>query len=76
MDNMPQFLTIREVARTKILSEHSLRLMQKQGKIPHIMCGKKCLINYPLLVEMLTEESKRAMKPAVEYLKNGGGDNC
>lgn len=76
MNNMPQFLTIREVARTKILSEHSLRLMHKQGKIPHIMCGKKCLINYPLLVEMLTEESKKAMKPAVEYLKNGGGDNC
>ena len=78
MNNMPQFLTIREVARTKILSEHSLRLMQKQGKIPHIMCGKKCLINYPLLVEMLTEESKKAMKPAIEYLKskNGGGDNC
>ena len=76
MTNTPQFLTIRETAKTGILSEHSLRLMQKQGKIPHIMCGKKCLINYPLLVEMLTEESKRAMKPAVEYLKNGGGDNC
>ena len=76
MCEMPQFLTIRETAKTGILSEHSLRLMQKQGKIPHIMCGKKCLINYPLLVEMLTEESKRAMKPAVEYLKNGGGDNC
>ena len=69
-------MTIREVAKTNILSEHALRLMQKQGKIPHIMCGKKCLINYPLLVEMLTEESKRAMKPAVEYLKNGDGDNC
>ena len=74
MTNTPQFLTIRETAKTGILSEHSLRLMQKQGKIPHIMCGTKCLINYPLLVEMLTEESKKAMKPAIEYLKNGGGD--
>jgi hypothetical protein len=35
--------------------------MQKQGKIPHIMCGKKCLINYPLLLEQLTEESKKAV---------------
>ena len=61
MYEMPQFLTIRETAKTGILSEHSLRLMQKQGKIPHIMCGKKCLINYPLLVEMLTEESKKAV---------------
>ena len=62
MCEMPQFLTIRETAKTGILSEHSLRLMQKQGKIPHIMCGTKCLINYPLLVEMLTEESKKAVK--------------
>ena len=54
MTNTPQFLTIRETAKTGILSEHILRLMQKQGKIPHIMCGKKCLINYPLLLEQLT----------------------
>ena len=61
-DTAPQFMTIREVAKTKILSEHSLRLMQKQGKIPHIMCGKKCLINYPLLLEQLTEESRKRGK--------------
>ena len=62
MCEMPQFLTIRETAKTGILSEHSLRLMQKQGKIPHIMCGKKCLINYPLLLEQLTDESRRNAK--------------
>ena len=62
MCELRQFLTIRDTAKTGILSEHSLRLMQKQGKIPHIMCGTKCLINYPLLVEMLTEESKRAVR--------------
>ncbi len=62
MYEMPQFLTIRETAKTGILSEHSLRLMQKQGKIPHIMCGTKCLINYPLLLEQLAEESRRNAK--------------
>ena len=62
MYEMPQFLTIRETAKTGILSEHSLRLMQKQGKIPHIMCSKKCLINYPLLLEQLTEESRKRGK--------------
>lgn len=56
------FMTIREVAKTGILSEHCLRLMQKQGKIPHIMVGTKCLINYPLLLEQLTQESKKAVK--------------
>ena len=55
------FLTIRETAATGILSEHSLRIMQKQGKIPYIMCGKKCLINYPLLVERLNVESKNTV---------------
>lgn len=61
MDKMPQFLTIRETAKTGILPEHALRLMQKQGKIPCIMVGSKCLINYPLLVEYLSEESKKAV---------------
>ena len=70
MTNTPQFLTIRETAKTGILSEHSLRLMQKQGKIPHIMCGTKCLINYPLLVEMLTEESKKANKTKQERIRH------
>lgn len=67
MYEMPQFLTIRAVAKTKILSEHALRLMQKQGKIPHIMCGKKCLINYPLLLEQLTDESRRNAKGGDSY---------
>lgn len=55
------FMTIREVSKTGILSEHCLRLMQKQGKLPCIMVGKKCLINYPLLLEQLTEESRMAV---------------
>lgn len=67
MTNTPQFLTIRETAKTGILSEHSLRLMQKQGKIPHIMCGTKCLINYPLLLEKLTDESRRNAKGGDSY---------
>ena len=55
------FLTIRETARTGILSEYALRLMQKQGKIPCIMCGNKCMVNYPLLVEQLNAESRKAV---------------
>ena len=55
------FMTIRETARTGILSEYTLRLMQKQGKIPCIMCGKKCMVNYPLLLQQLNEDSKKAV---------------
>lgn len=61
MNDIPQFLTIRQTAKTGILSEHALRLRQKQGKLPHIMSGTKCLVNYPLLVELLNNESRQAM---------------
>ena len=67
MCEMPQFLTIRETAKTNILSEHALRLMQKQGKLPCIMIGKKCLINYPLLLEQLTDESRKNAKGGDSY---------
>ena len=56
------FLTIRETAKTGLLSEYTLRLMLKQGKIPCIMCGKKCMVNYPLLVEYLNKESRKAVR--------------
>lgn len=57
MDKNKTFMTIRETAQTGILSEHSLRLLQKQGRILFIMVGTKCLINYPLLLEQLNKES-------------------
>ena len=62
MNDIPQFLTIRQTAKTGILSEHALRLRPKQGKLPHVMAGTKCLVNYPLLVELLNSESRQAME--------------
>lgn len=50
---LPRFLTIRETAKTKILPEHLLRSWEKQGKLPCIYAGKKCLINFDLLVDQL-----------------------
>lgn len=55
------FLTIKETAKTGILSEHALRVMQKTKKLPCIMVGTKCLINYPQLIEQLNTESKKAV---------------
>ncbi len=51
--DVPKMLTIRETARTGILPEYALRQLVKQGKIPHIQCGNRVLINYSRLVEML-----------------------
>lgn len=61
MDVQPRFMTIRETARTKIVTEHHLRLMVAQGKCPGIYAGKKFLVNYGLLVEQLNEESRKAV---------------
>ena len=55
MDEMktPTFRTIREVAKMGILSEYSLRLMEKQHKLPCIYSGNRCLINLDKLIMML-----------------------
>lgn len=61
MENVPEFMTIRETARTKIVPEHYLRLMVAQGKCPGIYAGKKFLVNYGLLVKQLNDESRKAV---------------
>lgn len=49
----PTMMTIREIARTGLLSEHALRQMLKEGKLPAIYVGNKALINYDKLCEQL-----------------------
>lgn len=51
--DIPKMMSIRQVAQTRILPEHALRLLVKQNKIPHVMVGKKALINYGALVNQL-----------------------
>ena len=53
MENKPRMMTIRDIASTGLLSEHALRLMLKEGKLPAIYIGKKALINYNRLCEEL-----------------------
>lgn len=56
-ETIPKFPTIRQTAKTGILSEHSLRLMVAQGRCPGIYSGNRFLVNYDLLVEQLDRES-------------------
>lgn len=53
MNQAPRMMTIREIARTGILPENALRRLVKQGKIPHLKCGNRVLINYDRLVKLL-----------------------
>lgn len=63
-DTKPRMMTVREIARTGLMSEHALRLLLKAGKLPAIFIGKKALINYDRLCEQL--QSLRADMAAAE----------
>ena len=52
-NELPLFMTIREVAKTGILSEYCLRQMIKEDRLPCIYSGNRCLINYTALLEAL-----------------------
>ena len=52
-DQKPRMMTVREIAKTGLMSEHALRLLLKAGKLPAIFIGRKALINYDSLCEQL-----------------------
>lgn len=54
---IPTFLTIRQTAETGVLSEHHLRLMEKQGRLPGIRTGKTFRVHYEMLLAQLEQES-------------------
>lgn len=57
--DVPRFMSIREVAKTGILSEYTLRLMEKQNRLPCMYTGRKCLINFDKLVEQLNTSTRK-----------------
>lgn len=60
-ENM-NYPTIRQAAKRGPLSEHSLRLLQKQGKLPGFFVGNHYRVNYAALLERLEAESMQAVK--------------
>lgn len=55
------FPTIRQAAKRGPLSEHSLRLMQKQGKLPGFFVGNHFRVNYAAMIDRLQEESLKTV---------------
>jgi hypothetical protein len=51
--NAPKLMTVREIARTGLMSENALRLLLRSGKLPAIYIGSKALINYDKLCSQL-----------------------
>ncbi len=58
IDIKPRFVTVKEAVKCTGLSEHFIRANLKTGNIPHIMVGKKYLINLPLFEDWLEEQSR------------------
>lgn len=48
-----KLMSIREIAKTGIIPEYALRRMVKEGTIPCIYSGKKCLINLYSVIDLL-----------------------
>ena len=55
-----KFKSIREIAKTGLISEHYLRIMVKKGECPCIKSGNKYLINEAALIEKLDAMSRGA----------------
>ena len=51
--NPPRMRTIRQAAHEAGVPEHWLRQAVKDGKVVHVMAGRKALVNYDKLLEYL-----------------------
>ena len=49
----PRMMSIRQIAQTGILSEHALRVLLKEGKLPAIRIGSRVIVNYDALSRQL-----------------------
>ena len=58
MSQIPKYQTVRQIARTGIISDHGLRLLLKQGKIPAFFIGSKALLDFDTVVEYLRRLSE------------------
>lgn len=52
------YLSINATGKTTGLSIYFIKQRLAQNKCPHIMSGNRCLINVPLFLQQLDEESK------------------
>lgn len=50
---LPRMMTVREIAKTGLLPENTIRVMLRSGQIQAVYSGKKALINFDNLCEYL-----------------------
>lgn len=57
-ENIPHMLTVRQIAKTGILPENTLRVMLKRGELAAVYSGNTAYVNFDNLCEQL-----RNLKP-------------
>ena len=60
-----RYLTIRQAAKSGILSEHALRIMNKCGELPGFYVGVKFLIDTVALSKVLAEKAAASVRTEV-----------
>ena len=60
-----EFLTIRQTAARGVVSEHFLRQLVAQGSCPGIYVGKKYMVNFGALLELLDSMSRENIRGGV-----------
>ena len=55
------FMSIRDQVRVTGLSEHYVRNLLKDGKLPHVMVGNRCMVNVPQLLELMNQKTLKAI---------------
>lgn len=66
METTKKFMTIRQAAGAGVLSEYTLRIMEKQGRLPGIRSGNRFLVNVTMLEQQLDRESAANAQAARE----------
>ena len=54
-NRIPHMMTVRQVAKTGLISEYALCQLVKQGKVPCIALEHKVLINFDAFIEQLQQ---------------------
>lgn len=58
-DTFPPFQSMNDTVRSVGVSLYYLKQGIKDGTVPHVRSGRKILVNVPMLLQMLDEESTR-----------------
>ena len=61
-NTMPVYMGLESGSKILGISQYELRRGVKAGRYPHIRRGPQYLLNMPLLIRQLEEESRRAGK--------------